>query len=120
MRTATARAHSLNRHTTGNNMPTKALAKALHTLTSVTNVAQYLVTKEKHTSGAELARRALMVINPGYDYSVAELLRFQKAKKRSLELVQNEDKAGEIPLLIARIVDVCDDILAKQQDASAK
>lgn len=83
-------------------MPTKALAKALHTLTSATNVATYIATKEKPTSGAELARRALMVLNPGYDYSAAELTRFQKGKREEI-----------IPTLIARIVDACDEILTK-------
>lgn len=83
-------------------MPSKDLAKALHTLTSATNVAEYVARKEKHQSGPELARATLMVLNPGYDYTTTELARIQKGKRE-----------GIIPLLIARIVDACDQILAK-------
>lgn len=79
-------------------MPTKDLAKALHTLTTVPNVAKYLATNGKYASGAELTRAALMIVNPVYDYTAAELVRIQKS--RSVEW-------------FARIVDACDEILAK-------
>lgn len=79
-------------------MPTKDLAKALHTLTTVPNVATYLATKGKYASGAELTRAALMIVNPVYDYTAAELVRIQKS--RSVEW-------------FARIVDACDEILGK-------
>lgn len=79
-------------------MPTKDLAKALHTLTTVPNVATYLATKAKYSSGAELTRAALMIVNPAYDYSAAELARICKAEPDGL---------------IGKIVTACSAILGK-------
>lgn len=79
-------------------MPTKDLAKALHTLTTVPNVAKYLATKGKYASGAELTRAALMSVNPDYDYSAAELTRIHKSGSNEL---------------IKKIVDACNTILAR-------
>lgn len=79
-------------------MPTKDLAKSLHTLTSTTNVATYLATKDTYRTGADLARAALLVLNPGYDYSAAELARIHKARTNEL---------------IAKIVDACNTIVGK-------
>lgn len=84
-------------------MPTKELAKALHTLTATTNVATYLKSKTTYKSGAELARATLIVLNPGYDYTAAELAGIR-------------DKRDRKPLfeLIGRILDNCDAIIAGQ------
>ena len=79
-------------------MPTKQLAKALHTLTSVPNVAAYLATQDTYRTGTDRARAALLILNPDYDYSVAELARIRKARSNEL---------------IAKIVDACSAILAK-------
>lgn len=82
-------------------MATKDLAKALHTLTTVPNVAKYLValeTKRTYKSGAELACVTLMVVNPAYDYSAAELARICRAEPNGL---------------IGKIVTACSAILGK-------
>lgn len=82
-------------------MPTKELAKALHTLTAATNVAKHLASQSTYSSGPELARAALMILNPEYDYSAAELaaIREKRARKKLYELV-------------GRILDNCDLIVA--------
>lgn len=79
-------------------MPQKVLAKALHTLTTVPNVATFLVTVTNYRNAAELTRDALIVVNPQYDYTAAELARIHKADPGSL---------------IGKIVSACTDILAK-------
>ncbi len=81
-------------------MPTKELAKALHTLTAATNVATYLASKSTYKTGPELARAALMILNPQYDYTATELaeIRDKRARKRLYEL-------------IGRILDNCDVIV---------
>lgn len=81
-------------------MPTKELAKALHTLTAVTNVATYLASKATYRSGPDLARAALMILNPQYDYTAVELVRIRKSRETS---PLNE--------LIGRILDNCDTIV---------
>lgn len=62
-------------------MPTKELAKALHTYTTVPNVAKYLASQDTYRTTAELTRAALMIINPGYDYTATELARIQKNRE---------------------------------------
>jgi len=82
-------------------MPTKDLAKALHTLTTVPNVATYLVAvsiKMPYKSAFELTRAALMIVNPAYDYSAAELARIHKAEPDGL---------------IGKIVTACSAVLGK-------
>jgi hypothetical protein len=56
------------------------------------------VTKGTYHNGAELARAALMILNPGYDYTAAELARIHKSRSNEL---------------IVRIVDACNAILGK-------
>jgi hypothetical protein len=62
-------------------MPTKEIAKALHTLTTVPNVAKYVAANGTYKNAAELTRATLLIINPGYDYTVAELARIHKARE---------------------------------------
>lgn len=79
-------------------MPTKELAKALHTYTTVPNVAKYLASKQAYKSTPELTRAALMIVHPGYDYTVTELARIHKARE---------------PEFLARTMDVITEYVTK-------
>lgn len=95
-------------------MPKQKLARSLHLLTSAVNVARYVATKEQFTSGVELARRALLVLNPDYAYSATELQRFQKGRTAAADLVRaTKDNDAKLAVMVGQIVDACDAILAK-------
>lgn len=79
-------------------MPTKKLSEALHTYTTVPNVAKYLASQHTYNSVAELTRAALMIINPGYDYTLSELARIHRDRN---------------PAWLARTMDVISTFITK-------